>query len=89
MQPINNGLNYTCHYRPNSSLWGCGISINNSTRSELPINEAFRTVTDLCPGEYNVTKFYIKIGMDHVIEYNTVDINGTDCDGEFKTSLTN
>ena len=97
LQPINNGLNFTCHYRPNSSLWGCGILVNNSfndTTSVLPVNEAVGTITNLCPGEYNVAMFYVKDGMDHVIEYVTVNISGTSCSngtptpsGEFIISI--
>ncbi|XP_003386782.2 PREDICTED: uncharacterized protein LOC100633174 [Amphimedon queenslandica] len=82
LQPINNGLNFTCHYRPNSSLWDCGVSVNNSlndTRSALTFNETIGTITNLCPGKYDVAMFYVKDGMDYVIEYVTVNISGTSC----------
>ena len=78
LQPIDNGLNFTCHYRPNSSLWGCGILVKKSTKT-ISINETIGTITNLCPGEYNVAMFYVKDGMDYVIEYATVNISGTSC----------
>lgn len=80
-------MKYTCHYRPNSSLWGCGISVLSNTKqvtNTIQMKETTGYITGLCSDVYNVTKFYIlnPNKTHHVIDHNVaVEVTGN-CDGK-------
>ena len=87
--PVTNSIRYQCHFLPQSTLWGCGIMVTNSTNNitstalQNTTTSIASEILPLCPGEYTVAVFksYNKSFIDysHIISQTTVTITGTIC----------
>ena len=87
---ITNGIRYQCYFLLHSLLWGCGIfatKFTNNNLSTAPQNTtthiASGVLTNLCPGEYNVTILIsyneTYINYNHIILKTKETVNGTNC----------